>query len=235
MNDLAQVRVVLVRPQVPGNIGASARAMAAMGLSELWLVAPREFPHPEATRRATEAADLLEQARCVQSLDQAIGDCELVIATSARRRGRWPHLTPTQAAKKLRECGGASALLFGPEPSGLTSQQLEQAQFCSSIPLAAQANSLNLSHAVQLYAWELRRARAAPDPDRSPLATRREMNHLYQLLNEVLTLTEPQAPATGRLRRYQALLNRATPTRDEWQLLEGLLQRVAQRFKNPGG
>lgn len=232
MNDLARVRVVLVQPQVPGNIGASARAMAAMGLRDLWLVAPREFPHPEATRRATEAAALLDQARCVERLDQAIGDCELVIATSARRRGGWPHLTPSQAAKKLRECGGFSALLFGPEPSGLTREQLEQAQFCSSIALAAPANSLNLSHAVQLYAWELWRADATPDPDQAPLATRREMNHLYQLLDEVLALTEPQAPAAGKLRRYQALLNRATPTRDEWQLLEGLLQRVAQRFKN---
>lgn len=235
MSALSGIRVVLVAPQVPGNIGASARAMAAMGLGNLTLVSPRAFPHPDATRRATEAAWLLDQALCVDSLAEAVADCELVIAATARSRRGMPTLSPPQAAERLRSAAGPAALVFGPEPGGLTRSHLALAQFQTKIPLAPGAHSLNLSHAVQLYAWELARS-DTPAMETAPRASQGEMAHFYGELARMLRLLEPAlTDPAPRLRRYRALFSRAGPTRDEWQMLEGLVRRVMRRLDDQSG
>jgi len=120
---LANIRIVLVRPRGSGNIGSIARAMKNMGLSQMVLVAPKEFPSPKAQWRAANAKDILEQVRVVDDLTAAVSDCALVVGTSAReRRIPWPLLTP-------RECGESSvseslrhpvAIVFGREDRGLT-------------------------------------------------------------------------------------------------------------------
>src|SRR5690606_34133353 len=132
------VRIVLVETTHPGNIGASARAMKTMGLSDLALVAPRTFPSDEATARASGAADLLEQAKVHETLDDAIADCALVVGTSARSRGvEWPCVDPRGAAAALWgavDAGERAAIVFGGEQSGLTNEALARCMLHVQIP-----------------------------------------------------------------------------------------------------
>src|SRR5699024_4871250 len=125
---LARLRIVLVAPQHPGNIGAAARAMKVMGLSDLALVAPQQFPDARATARASGADDVLTGAQVCQSLPQAIADCVLAIGTSARsRHTTWPLLDAREAAQQAlaqARPGRKVALVFGRERSGLSNEEL---------------------------------------------------------------------------------------------------------------
>ena len=126
---LDNIRIVLVRPTHPGNIGATARAMKTMALRTLCLVAPERFPDPEATALAAGAEDVLEAARICETLDEAIADCVRVIGSSAReRRIEWPWLSPAQCARQLLgdAARGPVALLFGQERTGLTNDELDR-------------------------------------------------------------------------------------------------------------
>src|SRR5690554_1692317 len=120
------VRIVLVETTHPGNIGAAARAMKTMGLDDLALVSPREFPSEEATARASGAADLLERARVVATLPEAVADCSFIVGTSARTRAvEWPLIDPRACADRIWaaiDAGNTPAIVFGPEQSGLTNE-----------------------------------------------------------------------------------------------------------------
>ncbi len=119
---LSEIRIVLVRPTHPGNVGATARAMKNMSLRNLYLVEPENFPSAQATDRAVGAHDLLRQAAICESLDEALTGCHLVIGTSARqRRIEWPALDPESCARRLVDGAqrGPVALLFGQERTGL--------------------------------------------------------------------------------------------------------------------
>ncbi|HEX5419795.1 MAG TPA: TrmH family RNA methyltransferase, partial [Gammaproteobacteria bacterium] len=125
------VRIVLVETSHPGNIGASARAMKTMGLADLALVQPRAFPDAEATARASGADDVLANARIFDSLEAAVADCGFVVGASARLRSvAWPLADPRGAAALIRERGvtNRTALVFGPEQSGLTNEHLALCQ-----------------------------------------------------------------------------------------------------------
>ena len=126
---LANVRIVLVHTTHPGNIGAVARAMKNMCLSELWLVAPRFFPNADATARASGADELLARARVCGTLDEALADCRLVVGTSARdRHVDWLNCEPRECAALLagEAARGPVALVFGRESSGLTNEELDR-------------------------------------------------------------------------------------------------------------
>ena len=186
------IRFVLVAPRHPGNIGATARAMCTMGFEELWLVAPESFPHPEATALAAGALPVLERARVVPTLREAVADCGLVLATSARARGEyyWPACPPREAAPRLLAAGeeGVAALVFGPERTGLTNEDLALCSGLVRIPSDPAYESLNLAQAVQVLAYELRCARGqpAPLPPRPvALATVAELTKLTAHLGEV--------------------------------------------------
>ena len=155
------IRIVLVETSHPGNIGAAARAMKNMGLTELVLVRPRYFPHPDARARASGAHDVLERARVVERFADAVGDCVLVMGTSARSRAMpWPRLHAREAAAKALSLAAAGnvALVFGPENNGLCSRHLDRCQLLVSIPSDPAFSSLNLGMAVQVMAYELRAA-----------------------------------------------------------------------------
>src|SRR6266849_6919583 len=129
------IRIVLVHPTHPGNIGGAARAMKNMGLTNLHLVAPIRFPDAEASARAAGAEDLLVAAHVHPSLDQALEGCSLVIGTSARKRSiPWPSLDPHAAAEKLSKHAAPAALLFGRERMGLTNAELDRCHYVMSIP-----------------------------------------------------------------------------------------------------
>lgn len=238
VDTLARVRIVLVATTHPGNIGASARAMLTMGLSRLVLVAPRSFPDEQATSRAAGAESVLAGARVVATLEEAVADCAWVIAASARPRhlGDEP-LQPTEAAERLIEAAQAAdvALVFGAERTGLTNEQIERCHAQTLVPANPAYASLNLAAAVQLYAWELRKAAVAA-PKVSPKEghpwyappSHEQTENFYAHLERVLLATGFLDPANPRLlmRRLRQLFNRARPDLNELNILRGILTSV---------
>lgn len=239
---LKRIRMVLVQPTHGGNIGGCARAMKNMGLTRLVLVAPEEFPGAEASARAAGADDLLAQARVCATLDEAIADCHLVIGASAReRRIAWPMLAPDEAARRLMTAaaGQEVALLFGRERTGLTNDELDRCQILVHIPANPEFSSLNLACAVQVIAYEIRRASetgaaAAPtvaaDMLGEPLATSAEVQRFYQHLDQVMVETGFLDPKNPRLlrRRIMRLFNRVEMTSNEVNILRGILSAATQ-------
>ena len=158
-NLLNSVKVVLVGTTHPGNIGATARAMKNMGIFDLALVEPKEFPSDVATFRSKAAKDILEKASVHTSLEEAISECELVVGTSARGRTvPWPVLNPREAAEEMHKSSlnGKVAIVFGREDRGLTNEELGLCNFHVHIPSDPEYSSLNLSQAVQILAYEIR-------------------------------------------------------------------------------
>ena len=158
-NLLNSVKVVLVGTTHPGNIGATARAMKNMGILDLALVEPKEFPSDVATFRSKAAKDILEKASVHISLEEAISECELVVGTSARGRTvPWPVLNPREAAEEMHKSSlnGKVAIVFGREDRGLTNEELGLCNLHVHIPSDPNYSSLNLSQAVQIIAYEIR-------------------------------------------------------------------------------
>lgn len=154
-----QVRIVLVETSHSGNIGAVARAMKNMGLGNLWLVNPSSFPDEASYARSAGASDVLDRARVVSSLDEALADCILVMGTSARgRKVPWPVMAPPQAAAMASEhsAKGRVALVFGRENHGLSNDELQRCHYHIHIPSNPDYSSLNLAMAAQVICYELR-------------------------------------------------------------------------------
>jgi len=238
------IRIVLVAPSHPGNIGAAARAMKNMGLSELVLVGPRQFPHPEASARASGADDLLARARVVNTLAEAIADCGLVAATTARERDQYFRVLDVRdaAARLVAEAQRApAAVVFGAERTGLTNEELESAHLLVRIPASPTYASLNLAMAVQLVAYELFRAGGAPrapsEPLAAPLATATEMQRLFthfaQVLEEIDFRDRTQS-GTHLMARIRRFLQRAELDQNEVNILRGVLTAVQSR-RRPAG
>jgi TrmH family RNA methyltransferase len=226
------VRIILVGTTHPGNIGAVARAMKNMGLSDLVLVSPRSFPHEDATARASGSEDILEAARVVDNLKDALKDCIYVAGASARSRTiGWPSMAPRECAERLlRESQqGSVAAVFGPEKSGLTNEDLDLCNTLLTIPTAPDFSSLNLAMAVQILSYELRVAGfAEPENDYSPdvpLATGEELEMFHEHLETVLIRSEFLDPENPRylMRRLRRLFVRAAPDQNELNILRGIL------------
>lgn len=229
------VRIVLVDTSHAGNIGATARAMKNMGLTRLYLVTPQQFPHADATARASGADDVLAQATVCDSLDDALVGCNLVMGASARLRNlSVPLLDPRQAAEQvLNEVGGTGvecALIFGREHSGLTNDELGRCHHLVHIPTNPDYSSLNLAAAVQVLCYELRMASIggkldASEGDDEPLAGADDMArfyvHLQQMLEEVGFL-DPENPRI-MMQRLRRLFNRTRPNNVEMNILRGIL------------
>ena len=234
------IRIVLTETSHPGNIGASARAMKTMGFSELVLVAPKEFPSAAATARASGADDLLAAARTVSTLAEAISDCAYVVGASARLRSlQWPTTDPRVCAQRLWEQlpAGPVAVVFGPEHSGLTNDDLARCHELVHIPANPAYSSLNLAMAVQVICYELRMAHpgrlaagaAAGDEDReAPLATADELEAFHEHLEQVMSRSgflNPDHPRQLKL-RLRRLFNRARLDQTEINILRGILAAV---------
>jgi TrmH family RNA methyltransferase len=240
--DSPDIRIVLVAPSHPGNIGAAARAMKNMALTSLVLVQPREFPHPEATARASGAGDVLAAARVVGSLGEALAGCGFIAATTARERDQHFRVAdPRAAARRIVAAAHSSpaAVVFGAERTGLTNEELEAAHVLLRIPANETYPSLNLAMAVQLVAYELYRVRAtaAPDPAAVRLATAGEMQQLYAHFAEVLDeidFKDRTESGTHLMSRVRRLLQRAELDRNEANILRGILTAVQNRRRHAG-
>jgi TrmH family RNA methyltransferase len=216
--------------------------MKNMGLDELVLVRPKQFPDAEATVRASGAADLLARARLAGSIGEAVSDCGLILGTSARpRSAHWTVLDPAAAA--ARAVAGAAvrpvAILFGGERNGLSNEDLAVCHALVTVPASPHYESLNLAQAVQILTWELRKAGgAAPRrlPPESPPATAGQMAHLRAHLATVLGEIgfHDERNAVNLLARIERLLARAVPDEKEVQILRGVLTAVQRSIAHGG-
>ena len=233
---VGEVRIVLVEPSHPGNIGGAARAMKTMGLDALYLVRPGRFPDPQADWRASQAVDVVAGAVVVDSIDEAIGDCALAIGTSTReRRIPWPQADAAEVAAQLVSGGYEQpvAILFGRETSGLTNEELQRCQLHLTIPANPAYPSLNLAMAVQVVCYELWKARAGaapPAPSDRRLATVAEMEAFFAHLETALLdvgFLNPKAPrqVMTRLRR---LFGRVGLDETELGMMRGMLSQIEQ-------
>jgi TrmH family RNA methyltransferase len=235
---------VLVEPSHPGNIGAVARAMKNMAIEELVLVRPKQFPHPDATARASGADDVLANARVVDSLAEAIADCGFVAATTSRDRDQnFRVVDVREAAERIVSEARRSpaAVLFGAERTGLTNEDLDASHALIRIPANEAYLSLNLAMAVQLVTYELFRARGGAKvvalPASAPLATPDDMDRLYvhlaQVMEEVDFRDRTQS-GTNLMARIRRFLQRAELDQNEVNILRGLLTAVQKRRRHAG-
>ncbi len=236
--DTNKVKFVLVETSNGGNIGAAARAMKTMGLSDLALVNPCEYRTYETYARASGAEDLLDNALVVDSLAAAVADCTLVIGTSARLRTlSWPQIEPHEFSTSFEAAGadGKIAVVFGRERSGLSNEELALCSQLVVIPSVASFSSLNIAAAVQVLAYEVRRvslqaetALVATPTKKAPgelPATHEELEHMYKHLESTMIDTGYLDPGNPRMMmpRMRRLFNRTGMNRSEVQLIRGLL------------
>lgn len=235
--DLKNIRIVLVHPSHAGNIGAVARAMKNMGLADLHLVSPRNFPDDQAIARSAGAEDILEKAIVVEKLDDAIADCVLVLGTSTRsRRLSWPALNPKDCASKVidKSSDGKIAIVFGNERTGLSNEQLDKCQFLVIIPTDPEFSSLNLAAAVQIIAYELRQKcsnleQIASHGDQDDcLASQSEVQGFFKHLEHVLIAIDFLDPAHPKklMRRLYRLFHKAQLAGNEVNILRGFLTSI---------
>ena len=235
---LDRLRIVLIGTSHPGNIGAVARAMHNMGLSDLALVAPRcEVIHQESISRASGADHLLHNARVHAALDSAVADCTFTVGASARSRTLpWPMVSPRELAERLpTECQANNsrvALVFGREDSGLTNAELQRCNAHVHIPTNADFSSLNLAAAVQVVAYECRLAWLATQTQPSEtsteddtLASHADLERYFEHLERTLVAIEFHDPAKPRqlMARLRRLYLRARPEQIELNILRGIL------------
>ena len=209
--------------------------MKNMGLSDLMLVNPKYFPHEDATVRASGAEDILQSTRVVAGLEEALGDCTYVAGASARSRTiGWPSMAPRECAERLvhESAHGVVAVVFGPEKSGLTNEDLDRCNTLLTIPTEPGFSSLNLAMAVQVLSYELRIAgltTEAPTPSpETPPATGTELENFYTHLQQVLTRSGFLDPENPRLlmRRLRRLFAKAELDQNEVNILRGMLAAV---------
>jgi tRNA/rRNA methyltransferase len=236
-SDLHQCRVVLVRPKIAGNLGAAARIMRNLGLSRLVLVAPEADPADQNARQlSTHGEEILQQSRTVNSLGEAIGDCIFVAASSARIGGPFRRQTvapPDEIMPRLVTSleAGPAALVFGPEPSGLTNMEVSRCHFLIHIPSDPGYPALNLAQAVAICLYEVRRAwlksKPASAPEYEP-ASIAELELMFAKLQSALEIAHylygPNADSLMHAVRH--LIMRAHPSAMEVDLLFGLARQI---------
>lgn len=226
--------IILVRPQLGENIGKAARAMLNFGLTELRLVSPRDgWPNPSAGPAAAGADLVLASAEVFESVAEACGDCAHVYATTVRKRGVVkPVVTPEQAANDMRAEAGRAAILFGPERSGLESDDVALARTIITVPINPAFGSLNLAQAVLVCAYEWSRGSALASPpsvELDPPADQTELEgmlgQLEAMLDEVNYFFPPdRAHVTKRMVR--TLLTKPGWSSNEVRTFRGILTEI---------
>ena len=245
---LEHVRIVLVRTFHPGNIGSAARSMKTMGLSDLCLVGPKDFPSPEANKMAAGAEDMLDNLTVVDTLQEAIQDCTTIIASTARPRGYdLPELNPEQAADMLIAGAEKSpvALIFGPERMGLHNDDIRLAKYRVTIPANPDYSSLNMASAVQTLSYEIfkrfnennkplgNQEHSADKAIKTDLPTSADVERLHVHLEKVLKDISFLRPHQGEtLLRIRHLITRAEPDVLEMNILRGILTAIEKTIES---
>jgi tRNA/rRNA methyltransferase len=232
--------IVLVRPQLGENIGKAARAMLNFGLEELRLVSPRDgWPNPSAGPAASGADGVLEQARVFETVADAVADCAHVYATTVRKRGvTKPVVTPEEAASEIHGRTGRSAILFGPERSGLETDDVALARAILTVPINPQFGSLNLAQAVILVAYEWSKGQGLASPtveDLLPPAPQEELDGMIAQLEAMLEpkgFFRPASRAASTRRTLRSLLTKPGWNHLEVRTLRGVLSHLAKPVRD---
>ena len=229
---LQRVRVVLVNPQGPLNVGAVARAMKNMGAEELVLVNPLYPPtHPHAVAMASGARDLLERAEVVPSLEEALRPCSFTVGTTRRKgKRRQGILTPKEIAPEVLRVARdyRVALIFGPEDRGLSNEELDLCQEIVTIPAHPRYGSLNLAQAVMILLYELFLAAHPTHRESRKLATSEELEGMYRHMEEVLLrigFLDPNNPKR-MMTALRRLFGRARLDSREVRIIRGIMRQV---------
>jgi tRNA/rRNA methyltransferase len=229
--------IVLVRPQLGENIGKAARAMLNFGLNELRLVAPRDgWPNPSAGPAAAGANMVLEKAQVFDTLAEAVGDCANVYATTVRKRGvTKPVVTPEQAAQAIHHEPGRSALVFGPERSGLDSDDVALARAILTVPINPEFASLNLAQAVILCAYEWSKGAALVQPTVEEILPPAPQEELEGMIGQLVTMLEPRdyfvpnSRSDVTMRTLRGILTKPGWNHLEVRTLRGVLSALKRR------
>ena len=235
LQTLHRIKVVLVNTSHPGNIGAAARAMANMGLKNLALVDPLDYPSMQATARAAGADDILDSANVYPSLEKAVADCGYVYGTTARLRSiSWPQFDPQTLGAKIQQSEGHEkiALVFGRERTGLTNEELDLCQALVHIPVDEAHTSLNLASAVMVVAFSIRSALINPveNPDEigkknaSPPVGSEQLQYYFQRLDKLLKKIDfYKGNATRVMRKLRRLYYKADASEEDVRILLGTI------------
>jgi len=223
--------IVLVRPQLAENIGKAARAMLNFGLTDLRLVAPRDgWPNPDAGPAASGADIVLAKAEVFDTLADAVADCQTIYATTVRKRGvTKPVLTPEDAAKAVHATAGRSAYIFGPERSGLETDDVALAHNIVTVPINPEFGSLNLAQAVILLAYEWSKGQALASPPEVPLeppAPHGELEQLIEHLNRDLDTAGyffPVERTEATLRTIRTALTKTGWSSNDIRMMHGII------------
>lgn len=228
--------IVLVRPQLGENIGKAARAMLNFGLAEMRLVAPRDgWPNPSAGPAASGADVVLENAQVFNSVAEAVADCAHVYATTVRKRGvTKPVVTPEAAAKEMRTQVGRSAILFGPERSGLETDDVAIARAILTVPINPEFASLNLAQAVILVAYEWSKGELLASPTVEDLLPPAPQEDLDGMIAQLEAMLEPKgfyrtaSRENSTRRNLRSLLTKPGWNHLEVRTLRGVLSALAK-------
>lgn len=228
---------VLVRPQLGENIGKAARAMLNFGLTDMRIVAPRDgWPNASATPAASGADIVLENAQIFDTVAEAVADCSDVFATTVRKRGiPKPVLPPGETATKIHQGGGRSAILFGPERSGLDAEDVALARSIVTVPVNPDFSSLNLAQAVILMAYEWSKGADLAVPTEGEIAQPAPQAELESLIGHLEKALEPtgyffppdRTPTTKRTLR--SILTKAGWSTTEVQALRGVISAMEKK------
>ena len=232
--------IVLVRPQLGENIGKAARAMLNFGMTEMRLVAPRDgWPNPDAGPAAAGADVVLERAQVYRNLGEAVADCAHVYATTVRKRGvPKPVLTPEAAARKIATQEGRSAIVFGPERSGLETDDVTLARAIVTVPINPTFGSLNLAQAVILcaYEWSKNCELAQPTVEEElPPAPQQELDQLvghFERLLEPKGYFFPESRAAATRRTLRSMLTKPGWNRLEVRTMRGILSSLERERRD---
>ncbi len=238
---LSNIRIVLVRTFHPGNIGSTARAMKTMGLTDLHLVSPLDFPSEEAIKLAASADDVLENATIHNNLYDALKECSVVIASTARPRGYdLPELNPEQCAQMLLagvQKNHKVGLVFGPERMGLSNDDCQLAKYRVSIPTHPDYSSLNLAAAVQTLSYEIYKESIVGDEQiireglKRDFPSTENVERFYQHLEETLMdsgFIIKNHPGEV-MQKFRTLFDRAEMDVNELNILRGALASVQRK------
>ncbi len=229
---MARVRVVLVRPETSANVGACARVVRNTGASGLDLVAPGDWRTVDCWRTAWGAHEVLEEARVFDDLTAALGGVSIAVALTGRRPSGPPVADVREAASEIGSLGReeTAALVFGPETTGLTNDEIARCGRCATIPSHPAQPSFNLSHAVAIAAYEVLRASRRPEGDARVRATHDQKERLLELLRAGLLAIEalPRTNTEGYFADWRALVQRTDLTAKELKLLEHAARKMRQ-------
>lgn len=234
---LENIRIILVETSHTGNMGSAARAMKTMGLTNLYLVNPLVQPDSHSIALSAGASDVIGNATIVNTLDEALAGCELVIGTSARSRTlSWPMVEPRECGERCIKAASHSpvAVVFGRERVGLTNEELQKCNYHLYIPTNPEYGSLNLAMAVQLASYEIRMAYlAVQEKSEHVESTEHEieyppvedMERFYQHLEQVLNDSGfiRKAHPGQIMNKLRRLYTRARPETQELNILRGIL------------